>query len=153
MDLFVLSASEISSAGASLADTCKMVRRVAAQVSQQVARLLRGNYIRKAPAWYNAVLDHPPLPLPPKAPPARTEYDEKPSTSSAPHKMRPKAPRPLPIYYLEDDVRRQFFRDHPFEAFRPVTLTENAAIEHAHPINGLDWKRLRQRGRNPTPEE
>jgi small subunit ribosomal protein S23 len=62
-------------------------------------------------------------------------------------------PRPLPIWYIEDDVRRQFFRDHPFEAFRPRTLVEGAGIQSSHAVNGQSWTRLRQRGRNPSPEE
>lgn len=130
-----------------------MVRRIASQVHQQVSRLMLGGYIKKQPAWYQAVLDFPPLPLPPKAPPSRTEYDQQ--TSKVPQPLRPKPydPRPLPISYLEDDIRRQFFRDHPFEAFRPTTLVEGAGIEDQHPIRGENWTRLRQRGRNPTPEE
>jgi small subunit ribosomal protein S23 len=59
----------------------------------------------------------------------------------------------LPIHYIEDDVRRQFFRDHPFESFRPVTLVESGNVADEHPINGKEWTRLRQRGRNPTAED
>jgi small subunit ribosomal protein S23 len=105
-----------------------MVRRIASQVHKQIARLLRADYLKREPAWYKAVLEHPPLPLPPRV-------------------------RPLPIHYIEDDVRRQFFRDHPFEAFRPVTLVEGAGVDDAHPVRGATWTKLRQRGRNPTPEE
>jgi small subunit ribosomal protein S23 len=54
---------------------------------------------------------------------------------------------------VEDDIRRQFFRDHPFEAFRPRTLTEAGTVENEHPIGGLKWTRLNQRGRNPSSEE
>lgn len=132
-----------------------MVRRIASQVHQQVSRLMNANYIKKQPAWFQAVLDYPPLPLPPKAPPSRTQYDQQPvkGSTSGSSRLRPHDPRPLPIYYLEDDIRRQFFRDHPFEAFRPTTLVEGAGIEDSHPIQGEAWTRLRQRGRNPTPEE
>ena len=122
-----------------------MVRRIASQVHKQVGRLMRADYIQTEPAWFKAVLEHPPLPLPPKAPPTRTSYDWLPG--------RAQKPRPLPIYYVEDDVRRQFFRDHPFEAFRPTTLVEGARVEDAHHIHGQAWTRLRQRGRNPSPEE
>ncbi len=125
-------------------------RRVASQVHEQVSRLMRGNYIKKEPAWFKAVLDNPPLALPPKSPPPRTVYDLKPTSST---KLRPHSVRPVPIYYIEDDIRRQFFKDHPFETFRPTTLTESDQIEHTHRITGIEWKRLRQRGRNPTPEE
>ncbi|KAG5654725.1 hypothetical protein H0H81_007481 [Sphagnurus paluster] len=126
-----------------------MVRRIASQVHQQVSRLMRGDYIKRQPAWFQAVLDYPPLPLPPKAPPARTQYDQH-TKQTRPRKYDPK---PLPVAYLEDKIRRQFFRDHPFEAFRPTTLVEAAGVEDIHPIRGEAWTRLRQRGRNPTPED
>ncbi|KAG6899775.1 hypothetical protein C0993_006961 [Termitomyces sp. T159_Od127] len=113
---------------------------------------MRGKFIKERPVWYQAVLEYPPLPLPPKAPPSRHECDQqvKPTQST-----RPKAydPKPLPIVYLEDKIRRQFFRDHPFEAFRPTTLVEGAAIEDLNPVRGEAWTRLSQRGRNPIPED
>ncbi|KAF8640956.1 hypothetical protein AX17_000602 [Amanita inopinata Kibby_2008] len=129
-----------------------MVRRIASQVHQQVSRLMRADYIRQEPAWYQAVLNHPPLPLPPKAPASRTLYDQLPK-KAATGKMRSSAPKPSPIYYVEDDIRRQFFRDHPFEAFRATTLVERAAVKDEHPIRGVEWTRLGQRGRNPTAED
>ncbi|KAK7059156.1 mitochondrial ribosomal small subunit component [Paramarasmius palmivorus] len=130
-----------------------MVRRVASQVHYQVSRLLKGGVMREEPLWYRAVLANPPLPLPAKAPPARTAYDQHKKDSKA--KLRPYEPKPLPIYYLEDDIRRQFFRDHPFEAFRPVTLVERSVIgENTEGLaSGKEWTRLRQRGRNPSPED
>jgi small subunit ribosomal protein S23 len=134
-----------------------MVRRFANQVHQQVSRLMRANYLKKEPAWYQAVLQYPPLPLPAKAPSSRTEYDHKPLEPlimpGQVAKLKKLKPKPLPVQYIEDDVRRQFFRDHPFEAFRPRTLVEGAGIEPPHSVRGKAWTRLRQRGRNPTPEE
>ena len=111
---------------------------------------MRANFIQKEPLWYQAVLDNPPLSLPAKAPPPRTAYDQKAPSST---RLRPHSTCPLPIYYIEDDIRRQFFLDHPFETFRPTSLVENERIEDPHPISGRDWVRLRQRGRNPQPEE
>jgi len=111
---------------------------------------MRGNYIQDKPVWFQAVLDNPPLTLPAKAPPQRTAYDQRASSSP---KLRPHSTRPLPIYYLEDDLRRQFFLDHPFETFRPTSLVENEHIDDPHPITGKAWVRLRQRGRNPRPED
>lgn len=134
-----------------------MVRRFANQVHQQVSRLMRAEYITKEPVWYQAALQYPPLPLPPRAPPSRTDYDRRMTEPAViPGQrayMRRIKPKPLPIQYIEDDLRRQFFRDHPFEAFRPKTLVEGAAIERQHSVNGEAWTRLRQRGRNPSPEE
>ncbi|CCM04204.1 uncharacterized protein FIBRA_06370 [Fibroporia radiculosa] len=134
-----------------------MSRRIASQVHKQASRLLREGYLKKEPAWYQAVLSYPPLPLPPKAPPARSQYDLPPTpsspasfTKSISQKARN---RPAPVHYAEDTIRRQFFRDHPFEAFRATTLVEGAGIQEEHPIQGKEWTRLIQRGRNPMPED
>ncbi|KAI0275160.1 mitochondrial ribosomal protein S25-domain-containing protein [Gloeopeniophorella convolvens] len=129
-----------------------MVRRIASQVHKQASRLTRAGLIKTQPAWFQAVLEHPPLPLPPREPPARTTHDTAPPKHSFAAKRTP-GPRVQPITYLEDDIRRQFFRDHPFEAFRPRSLNETGAIKEEHPINGVRWTRLSQRGSNPTPED
>jgi len=129
-----------------------MVRRIASQVHKQASRLTRAGFLKTPPVWYEAVLEHPPLPLPPREPPARTSYDSAPPKQTFAAKKTP-GPRPIPVNYIEDDIRRQFFRDHPFEAFRARNITEAGAIEDEHPINGLQWTRLNQRGRNPSPEE
>jgi small subunit ribosomal protein S23 len=182
-----------------------MVRRIASQVHKQASRLTRAGLLKTLPIWYDAVLEHPPLPLPPREPPSRTSYDssslnqdkafasstsynnlssdqvqdqvfaamsdddrsslkqdQDQALSSAPPptataktttKKRSTGLRPLPVTYTEDNIRRQFFRDHPFEAFRARSLTEVGTIENEHPIRGLNWTRLNQRGRNPSPEE
>ena len=130
-----------------------MVRRIASQVHKQASRLTRAGFIKTPPVWYQAVLEHPPLPLPPREPPSRTSYDSAPPNQHAFATKKTPGPRPLAVNYIEDDIRRQFFRDHPFESFRPRSLTEAGAIEDEHPINGLKWTQLKQRGRNPSPEE
>jgi small subunit ribosomal protein S23 len=129
-----------------------MVRRIASQVHKQASRLTRAGFLKTPPVWYEAVLEHPPLPLPPREPPARTSYDSTPQKQAFALKETP-GPRVLPVKYIEDDIRRQFFRDHPFEAFRARSITEAGAVEDEHPIRGLQWTRLNQRGRNPSPEE
>ncbi|KIY51214.1 hypothetical protein FISHEDRAFT_37386 [Fistulina hepatica ATCC 64428] len=136
-----------------------MVRRIASQVQQQVARLQRGGWFEKTsarparplPVWYEAALEYPPLPLPAKAPPQRPPDDHLSFRQGS--TRRPLKAHPLEINYIEDRVRRQFFRDHPFETFRPATLVEGPNIEAANPITGTLWTRLRQRGRNPTAED
>lgn len=132
-----------------------MVRRIASQVHKQVSRLMRAKYIKDEPVWYQAVLQFPPLPLPPKAPAIREDREaalqrRRLSPSS---KLVPPKNRPVNIAYLEDELRRQFFRDHPFEAFRPVSIVEGGVVEEEHPIRGKDWTRLSQRGKNPSSEE
>ncbi|KZV91330.1 hypothetical protein EXIGLDRAFT_615820 [Exidia glandulosa HHB12029] len=132
-----------------------MPRRFAAQVHQTTSRLLEAKHIRRAPAWYHVVLEHPPVPLPPRAPPNRAQFDVRPNSApkDAPRRMGAPNVRPLPVYYLEDEIRRQFFKDHPFEAFRPRSLHEKGLIDDEHPIRGEAWTRLRQRGRHPSAED
>ncbi|KAH7106730.1 mitochondrial ribosomal protein S25-domain-containing protein [Auriculariales sp. MPI-PUGE-AT-0066] len=132
-----------------------MPRRFASQVHQSIGRLVQSKHIRREPAWYQVVLDHPPPSLPPRATPARDDFDvderdKIPRTK--PVRMGTPKVRPLPVYYLEDDIRRQFFRDHPFEAYRPRILSEKGTVDDEHPVRGLEWTRLRQRGVEPSPE-
>ena len=127
-------------------------KRIASQVHKQASRLIREGYFKREPAWYRAVLDHPPLPLPAREPAPRTRFDA-PGAAPLTRPADAKKIKPLEVRYLEDKVRRQFFRDHPFEAFRQTTLVEGAAVQDEHPVRGAEWTRLRQRGRNPSPEE
>ena len=148
-----------------------MPRRFAGQVHKQTSRFLRSKLLKHEPAWYQAVLEHPPLPLPPRAPASRQrsfeDYPESDESTTRPYDLPQSiafatidptiasslSRKPLPIRYVEDKLRRQFFKDHPFEAFRPVSIIEKGRIDSEHPINGKQWTRLRQRGRNPTAEE
>ncbi|KAI0756764.1 mitochondrial ribosomal protein S25-domain-containing protein [Daedaleopsis nitida] len=127
-------------------------KRIANQVHKQASRLLREGYLRREPAWFQAVLENPPLPLPAREPPSRTEFDA-PLKAPLTRPASSKKIEPLEVHYVEDEVRRQFFRDHPFEAFRQTTLVEGATVESEHPIKGKNWTRLRQRGRNPSAED
>ncbi|KAI0361365.1 hypothetical protein OH77DRAFT_1392256 [Trametes cingulata] len=127
-------------------------KRIASQVHKQASRLLREGYIQREPAWYRAVLDNPPLPLPAREPPSRTRFDA-PEEVPLTRPSNSKKIQPIPVHYIEDQLRKQFFRDHPFEAFREKSIVEGATVESEHPIRGKQWKRLRQRGRNPSPED
>ena len=114
---------------------------------------MRANYIREEPAWYQAVLQYPPLPLPSRAPPLQADDAENTSSRPTASSLRPPKMQPLTIKYLEDRIRLQFFRDHPFEAFRPVSIVEGQVVEPEHPVRGEDWTRLSQRTKKPTAEE
>ena len=57
------------------------------------------------------------------------------------------------IKYREDDVRRRFFTDFPFEAMRPISMVEMRNVEEQSEVVGADWTSLGQRGRYPTVEE
>ena len=55
--------------------------------------------------------------------------------------------------YEEDRVRRQFFRDFPFEALRPTSLIEGREVRAESEIVGPVWASLEQRGAYPSVEE
>ena len=115
-------------------------------------------YIVREPRWFQAVLNNLPLPLPPRAPPSRSDYNLPPPKRSAALTVAPKYGKPLNlkallVVYLEDELRRQFFIDHPFEATRPKTLVEEGVIKPEHPVSEVMWRRLRRRGWNLLPEE
>ncbi|GAA5981473.1 hypothetical protein JCM10908_004119 [Rhodotorula pacifica] len=64
-----------------------------------------------------------------------------------------KNPRPREIVFPEDEVRRLFFLDHPFEAYRAVTLVEGEKVREMHGPTGADWTELSQRSIVPTAED
>lgn len=116
--------------------------------------------MQEPPAWFNPVLQYPPMPTPPRAPPNRTPFDTAPEGKNLQKKKSATKhdkwlrPNPEQIVYLEDRVRRQFFKDHPYEAFRSRTLVEpGLELEEPHPIQREAWSRLVQHGRNPSPDE
>lgn len=151
-----------------------MPRRIPVQVTQTVSRLLEGGYVKKPPAWYEPTLRHPPALVPPRQSRQRPDSDlpralqrearealahhERPHMNSR-KKLRSQMPplRPQPIVYDADRIRRQFFRDHPWEAKRATTLVEmdyelEANPEPQIPMGEMPelthWSRL-----NPSVEE
>jgi small subunit ribosomal protein S23 len=65
--------------------------------------------------------------------------------------LRETKPRPQEIVYPEDRVRRQFFKDFPFEALRPTSLVEGQDLR-PEGATGREWISLAQRGAYPTVE-
>jgi small subunit ribosomal protein S23 len=139
-----------------------MVRKLATQVPQAVTRLLQAQTI-SPPVWYQAYLEHPPQPLPPRqlAPVdlshfQRSQSDEKKRdfTHRAKRAKTPKLKIPE-LRFQEDEIRRRFFTDFPFEALRPVSLVEGKTIDEGRSgaVSGKEWKDLKQRGDLPTVEE
>lgn len=162
-----------------------MPRRIPSQVPQTVSRLLGVGFLKRPPAWFEAVNRHPPVSVPARHPVQRPDEDlpvhmrskshqrqgsvaKAGSSSSAKQqsacgrdtnnskkKSRALTPKlnPKPIVYDEDKIRQQFFRDHPWEAYRPKTLVEMAEESGREVrVNGDD-KRLRSYGRNPSVED
>ncbi|KAI8143700.1 mitochondrial ribosomal protein S25-domain-containing protein [Fennellomyces sp. T-0311] len=111
------------------------------KLEQHASNLLKGNLLKKAPVWLQAVRAIPPGPSiirsrnPNVNVSAQTSVEKElfstPTVNKAVstrHKqkhLRTRPPRPAPIVYPEDRLRRQFYKDHPFELARPQTLVEN----------------------------
>lgn len=129
--------------------------------------------MKAVPAFYPAVLKHPPLPVPPRTPSARTsddlpvrvvrqrqvqhEREERepelhPRRTQRYYKNRLPTLKPRPIEYLEDRVRQQFFKDHPWEGFEPRHLVEKEKLDEPKvapkEVTELVWWST-----NPQPEE
>ncbi|KAL0255638.1 hypothetical protein I308_100443 [Cryptococcus tetragattii IND107] len=146
------------------------MRKIPSQVPSAVSRLLQGQVISTPPTWFQPVLSHPPPQLPPyqvKSRPRASDPGIKSSDfiDTVPiragelerrDKLRgykQRKGRPLEIAYEEDRVRRQFFKDFPFEALRPVSMVEGREIDVRRKVLGEAWVRLEQRGLYPTVED
>lgn len=159
------------------------MRKIPSQVPSAVSRLLQGQVISTPPTWFNPVLSHPPPQLPPYQVKSRPRASASDSDADAGmiksgagggggqffdtvpiragelerrdklRGYRQRKGRPLEIAYEEDRVRRQFFKDFPFEALRPVSMVEGREIDVREKVLGEEWVRLEQRGSYPTVEE
>ncbi|OWZ44592.1 hypothetical protein C361_03323 [Cryptococcus neoformans Tu259-1] len=156
------------------------MRRIPSQVPSAVSRLLQGQVISSPPTWYIPALSHPPPQLPPYQVKSRPRISNNPGVTgpgagagAKPGQFIDTAPipagelerrdrlrgykqrkgRPLKVAYEEDRVRRQFFKDFPFEALRPVSMVEGGEIDVREKVAGEKWTSLEQRGLYPTVED
>lgn len=146
-----------------------MPRRIATQVSQLISRQLRGGLLKSSPVAFQTLVNHPPTPLPSRAPVQRSALDTPSSRGLSwnfedeldgntkrfdTRTERRKGPKlgPQPIVYLEDRVRERFYNDHPWETLNPKMLVEGETIvdRSLSDINATD---LTAWGRNPGPED
>lgn len=51
--------------------------------------------------------------------------------------------RPVELKYEEDELRKEFFRDHPWELARPRVILETTGKD----FENYDWSRLKQPGK------
>lgn len=144
------------------------MRRLPTLVPETMGRLLQSDPSRRAPLWYQPVMQNPP-PVQPnrrqRERPRLNKHDIKGNLiedNKERHKKTPVLLRgantllkqgPREISYPEDEIRRHFFRDFPWEAMRPTTLLENREVKQEDRAQGDEWTKLEQRGRYPTVEE
>jgi small subunit ribosomal protein S23 len=136
------------------------MRRIASQVPDSVGRLIQSGHIKSPPTWYAAVLANPPpqitarrQKIQKRLDPKGQVSDELPRLFKVKGAMRAPKLRIQQIRYREDEIRRKFYQDFPFEAMRPATLVEMREIQEEHAIRGEAWTALAQRGAYPTVEE
>jgi small subunit ribosomal protein S23 len=132
-----------------------------AELTKHVSRLLKGKLLKKPPTWFAAVNAVPPGPsiIRSQNPEvnitgqsvAEQQFIQanRPAVhTSIRHKqknLKTKAPKPRAIVYPEDRLRRQFYKDHPFELQRPKLL-----VETTEGINRTDFSQLLLPGMNPA---
>ncbi|KAI7851446.1 mitochondrial ribosomal protein S25 [Circinella umbellata] len=113
------------------------------KLEQHASNLLKGKLLKKSPVWLNAVRAVPPGPsiIRSRNPNVNVsaqsgvekelfhnqleQQQQQKSTRYKQKHLRTKPPRPAAIVYPEDKLRRQFYKDHPFELARPQSLVEN----------------------------
>ena len=140
-------------------------RKAARAVPATMGRFLKsGAMLKQPPPSFYPLLAHPPPPSLVRAFPPRPSTDLPPSrqpstTATTQTRRKPprpagtKNPRPREIVFPEDEVRRLFFLDHPFEAYRAVTLVEGEKVRQDRGPTGAEWTELSQRSIVPTAEE
>jgi len=115
-----------------------MVRKLrAARVIQATTELLvsrdhlKGRPRPGIPAWYQAVRTIPPAEVLTRPYPAQHR-------PLNPHQKKPRnLYRPTELVYPEDELRQDFYRDHPWELARPMMVLELDGEDARH----RDWSR------------
>lgn len=133
----------------------------ALRVRQTALRQKAADKISKLPQWTQIVADIPPSEVLVRHQPVQHELVRERVKASSPGLTHPQPvfeidpkPRsrskksshlflPLKIRYEEDELRRDFFRDHPWELARSRILLESTGRDHER----YDWSKLQQRGK------
>jgi len=104
------------------------------RVYQAATRLLEANRRIAPPPWYHVVAN-----LPPSARLVRPALQG----ASRKGKKASKLFQPVKLEYEEDQLRSDFFGDHPWELARPRQVLEDDGKDYQN----HDWSRLEQPGK------
>ena len=107
----------------------------ALRVQQTATLMLKSAHYRQPPPWYSAIASTPPA-----QPCIRTRTVQHNEAQRIRTKKASKMFLPQTIRYEEDQFRRQFYRDHPWELARPRLLLETFGMDGL----GLDWSKMQQ---------
>jgi small subunit ribosomal protein S23 len=132
----------------------------ALRVRQTALRQKANGKIVKLPEWVDVIADIPPAQVLVRNPSIQHQYlRQRVKTlpgSSTPQivyeteeRGRPKQKKPsrlfqpVKIKYEEDELRKEFFRDHPWELARPRVVLETSGKD----FEKYDWSRMQQPGK------
>ncbi|KAF3907336.1 hypothetical protein ABW20_dc0105908 [Dactylellina cionopaga] len=119
------------------------------RIFKETAHLLRSGILKKEPSWYRVVASVPPSAVLVRTVPVDFDssppgvLQEKHQQASRKSKKSKRFFQPGHIHYLEDDLRKTFFSDHPWELARPRILVEDDGNDSRR----YDWCKLQQPGR------
>ncbi|KAK6499186.1 mitochondrial ribosomal small subunit component [Arthrobotrys conoides] len=115
------------------------------RVYKETTQLLRLGILGKEPPWYQVVASVPPSTILIRTTPVEFNLlpQDGPDTIGKNVKKSKRFFRPRNIQYPEDDLRKKFFADHPWELARPRILVEDGGNDSLN----YDWSKLQQPGR------
>ncbi|ODQ81505.1 hypothetical protein BABINDRAFT_11639 [Babjeviella inositovora NRRL Y-12698] len=121
--------------------------RKALNVLESTSAFVKAGLLEKPPVWMKVVASNPPQKDFTKFA-LRTKQQttsEKPThklyrTRTDPHAAKTKFFKPQKLRFLEDDLRKLFFQQHPWELARPKNIIENTGDDEAF----LDWDTIKQ---------
>ncbi|QIW98124.1 hypothetical protein AMS68_003642 [Peltaster fructicola] len=101
----------------------------AQKVHAHATQLLQRNRLNAAPAWFNVVGNIP----------SSEVLTRQPMQKSGRSRRASKTFKPLQLQHKEDNLRWEFFNDHPWELARPRVVLENDGRDHekwdwSHPL-------------------
>jgi len=109
------------------------------RVYQTASMLLETQSISQPPPWYSTIGLIPPAEIL-----TRTQPTQHREPTRRPRIRKPsKLFRPQPIEYEEDQLRKEFYSDHPWELARPRIVLENDGRDGQR----CDWSKIEQMGR------
>ncbi|PGH27496.1 hypothetical protein AJ80_00737 [Polytolypa hystricis UAMH7299] len=134
----------------------------ALKVRQTAIAQVANGKIRQTPCWVDIMADIPPATIfvrdqtkdhpmirqRVKTIPEETQpqvvIESEPTRRPTKSKKMSRMFQPVPIRYEEDQLRKEFFRDHPWELARPRVVLENDGKDYRR----YDWSTLQQPGKN-----
>lgn len=139
--------------------TMGKINLTALRVRKTALNQFASGKINKLPQWVDVVGEIPPSETLIRTPPPQHQLvrqrmktvagSSKPQVVFEVQEKRRKSKKPsrlfqpLELKYEEDELRQDFFRDHPWELARPRVLLESTGKDHEN----YDWSRIKQPGK------